>query len=60
MSLPISLEALRVLDAIDRRGSFAGAADDLNKVTSAVSYTIQKLEQDMDMLLFDRKYGYRI
>ncbi|MDH2436115.1 LysR family transcriptional regulator [Pokkaliibacter sp. MBI-7] len=55
MSLPISLEALRVLDAIDRRGSFAGAADDLNKVTSAVSYTIQKLEQDMDMLLFDRQ-----
>ncbi|MFP8966095.1 LysR substrate-binding domain-containing protein [Pokkaliibacter sp. CJK22405] len=55
MSLPISLEALRVLDAIDRRGSFAAAAEDLNKVTSAVSYTIQKLEQDLDLLLFDRQ-----
>ncbi|WP_051527818.1 LysR substrate-binding domain-containing protein [Balneatrix alpica] len=58
MALPISLEALRVLDAIERRGSFAAAAEELHKVTSAVSYAVQKLEQDLDMLLFDRQ-GHR-
>jgi len=29
---PITIEALQVLDAIDRRGSFAAAAEQLNKV----------------------------
>jgi len=50
----ITLEGLRALDAIARRGSFAGAADDLNKVQSAVSYTITKLEEDLGVRLFDR------
>jgi len=31
----LTLEAIRVLDAIDRRGSFAAAADELGKVPSA-------------------------
>ena len=35
----LTLEAIRVLDAIDRRGSFAAAADELGKVPSALSYT---------------------
>ena len=54
----ISLEALHVLDAIDRKGSFAAAATELNRVPSAVTYTIQQLEQDLDVLLFDRR-GHR-
>ncbi|MFZ5757168.1 MAG: LysR family transcriptional regulator [Pseudomonadota bacterium] len=55
---PVTLDALRVLDAIDRRGSFAAAAQELHRVTSAVSYAIQKLEDDMGVVLFDRD-GHR-
>jgi len=51
---PLTLDALRVLDAIARRGSFAAAADELHRVTSAVSYTVQKLEEDLGIPLFDR------
>ena len=58
MTSPLSLDALQVLDAIDRRGSFAGAAAELHRVTSAVSYAVQKLEDDLGVLLFDRE-GHR-
>ncbi len=50
----ISLEALRALDAIDRKGSFAAAADALYKVPSALSYTIAKLESELGVSVFDR------
>lgn len=43
----LTLEALRVMDAIDRRGSFAAAADELGRVPSALSYTMQKLEEEL-------------
>jgi DNA-binding transcriptional LysR family regulator len=49
---PITLEALEVLDAIDRKGSFAAAADILYRVPSAITYTVQKLEQDLGITLF--------
>ena len=54
----LSLDALLVLDAIDRKGSFAAAAHELHRVPSAVTYTVQKLEEDLDVLLFDRR-GHR-
>jgi DNA-binding transcriptional LysR family regulator len=54
----LSLDALIVLDAIDRKGSFAAAAGELHRVPSAITYTIQKLEQDLDVLIFDRS-GHR-
>lgn len=54
----LTLEALRVMDAIDRRGSFAAAADELGRVPSALSYTMQKLEEELDVVLFDRS-GHR-
>ncbi len=54
----ISIDALQVLDAIDRKGSFAAAAHELHRVPSALSYTVQKLEADLDALLFDRR-GHR-
>lgn len=54
MNHAITLEALRVLDAIDRKGSFGAAADALFKVPSALSYTVQKLESDLGINLFDR------
>ncbi len=50
----ITLEALRVLDAIERKGSFGAAAEFLFKVPSALTYTVQKLESELDVNLFDR------
>ena len=52
---PITIEVLETLDAIDRRGSFAKAAEEMNKVTSAVSYAVQKLEEQLDIALFQRQ-----
>lgn len=54
MSSPITLDALNVLDAIERKKSFAAAADELFRVPSAVSYTVNKLEDDLGIALFDR------
>lgn len=55
---PITLDLLRALDAIEQRGSFAAAAQALHKVPSALTYTIQKVEQDLGIDLFDRS-GHR-
>ncbi|GEA52127.1 LysR family transcriptional regulator [Vibrio inusitatus NBRC 102082] len=54
MNSPITLDALKVLDAIDRKKSFAGAADELFRVPSAISYTVNKLEEDLGVALYDR------
>ncbi|HEY5799377.1 MAG TPA: LysR substrate-binding domain-containing protein [Burkholderiaceae bacterium] len=51
----LTLEALAILDAIDRLGSFAAAAQELDKVPSSISYTVRKLETDLDVLLYDRR-----
>jgi DNA-binding transcriptional LysR family regulator len=50
----ITLEALRVLEAIKQNGSFAGAAKALFKVPSALTYTVNKLESDLQVELFNR------
>lgn len=52
---PISIEILETLDAIERRGSFAKAAEELGKATSAVSYIVQKLEEQLDIAVFQRR-----
>lgn len=54
----LTLEALQVLDAIDRKGSFAAAAEDLNRVPSAVTYSVRQLEDALGVELFDRR-GHR-
>ncbi|MDP2561358.1 LysR substrate-binding domain-containing protein [Psychrobium sp. 1_MG-2023] len=54
MVSPITLDALKVLDAIERKKSFAAAADELFKVPSAISYTVNKLEDDLGVAIFDR------
>src|SRR3569832_722013 len=54
----LTLESLRILDAIDRKGSFAAAALALDRVPSALTYSVRKLEEDLDVLLFDRR-GHR-
>jgi DNA-binding transcriptional LysR family regulator len=58
MKQALSLEALQVLDSIDRKGSFAAAAAELHRVPSAVTYAVQKLEQDLGVALYDRS-GHR-
>ncbi len=54
MSSPITLEAMHILDAIERRGSFSSAAEELRRAPSSLSYQIQKLEQELDIIIFDR------
>jgi len=54
----LTLDALAVLDAIDRRGSFAAAAVELHRVPSAITYQVHKLEDDVGVRVFDRR-GHR-
>lgn len=50
----VTLDGLELLDAIERTGSFSGAAQSLGKVTSTVSYAVGKLESDLGIALFHR------
>lgn len=52
--LKLSLDALEILDAIDRRGSFSAAGKALFRVPSTISYTVSKLEEDLGVQLFER------
>src|SRR6185503_11552810 len=54
----LSLDAIHVLDAIDRKGSFAAAAAELHRVPSAITYSVKQLEEGLGIDLFDRK-GHR-
>jgi len=54
----ITLDALAVLDSIERYGSFAAAAEALHRVPSAITYAVQKLEEDLGIAIFDRS-GHR-
>ena len=55
MTQALSLDALEVLDAIERKGSFAAAANALYRVPSAITYSVQKLEEDLGVVLFRRE-----
>jgi molybdate transport repressor ModE-like protein len=50
-------DALSMMDAIAKAGSFAAAARELGKVPSALTYAVRQLEDALDVLLFDRKGG---
>jgi len=54
ITVKLTLDALTVLDAIERKGSFAGAAQALFRVPSTVTYTVQKLEEDLGFAIFKR------
>jgi DNA-binding transcriptional LysR family regulator len=54
-----SLDQIRVFLMVVETGSFAGAARKLNRATSAVSYTIANLEQQLGVKLFDREHTRR-
>lgn len=47
-------EALALLQAVARLGSFAAAARALDLVPSAVTYRVRQIEDALDVLLFDR------
>lgn len=51
----VSLDAIEIIDAIDRGGSFAAAAGTLHKVPSTISYTVSRLEEQLGFELFARR-----
>ncbi len=53
--LALTPDALVMIDTIARSGSFAGAARELGKVPSALTYSVRQLEEALDVLLFDRR-----
>jgi DNA-binding transcriptional LysR family regulator len=57
--MKVDLDALQALDAVIRHGGYAQAAIQLNKVSSALSYQIRKLEDQLRLPLLDRS-GYRV
>lgn len=50
----LTLDQLRVLEAIASEGTFTGAGRRLHRATSAVSYAIKQLEEAIGVSLFDR------
>lgn len=52
--MKLSFEALEALDAIDRTGTFADAAELVHRMPSALTYVVRKLENDLGVALFDR------
>ena len=55
MSMPRhNIDQLLVLDAIVRTGSFAAAAESLNRVPSAVTYAVRNLEESLGIPLFEK------
>ena len=47
-------ENLAMIELIARTGSFAAAARELGRVPSALTYSVRSLEEQLDVLLFDR------
>jgi len=49
-----SYQDFQVIEVVARRGSFSGAAAELHKVPSAVSYTVRQIEDKLAVVLFER------
>jgi DNA-binding transcriptional LysR family regulator len=56
--MSLTLDALTILDAIERKGSFARAAEEMARAPSSLTYAVQRIEADLDVVLFDRS-GHR-
>ncbi|MGI2260169.1 LysR family transcriptional regulator [Shewanella sp. GXUN23E] len=52
--MKIDIESFKVLQVLVECGSFAGAAEQLHKAQSAISYQVKKLEQHLGVTLFCR------
>jgi len=53
--MSFTLDQLRALVAIERAGNFSAAGRQLYRATSAVSYAIKNLEEQLGVTLFDRR-----
>lgn len=56
--MPLTLDALNLIDVIERRGSFARAAEELGRAPSSLTYAVQQMEAELDLQVFDRS-GHR-
>ncbi len=54
----MTLDQLRVLQAIKETGSFRSASEVLHKAQSAISYAVKNLEDELNITILDRE-GYR-
>ena len=52
--MKLDLDSIRVLKTIVDQGSFAAAAKQLHRAQSAISYQIKKLEEVLNLEIFDR------
>jgi len=52
--MKLDLDSVRVLKTIVDKGSFAAAAKSLHRAQSAISYQIKKLEEVLNLEIFDR------
>lgn len=52
--MKLDLDSIRVLKTIVDKGSFAAAAKTLHRAQSAISYQIKKLEEVLNLEIFDR------
>lgn len=53
--MALTPEAIETLILVSKEGSFAAAARKLGKVPSALTYSMRQLEEELDVLLFDRR-----
>ena len=54
MDSALTLDQLRVALAVSEAGSFSGASRRLGRAQSAVSHAIARLEEQLDVVLFQR------
>lgn len=54
----LPLDTLQILDVLQREGTYSSASVHLNRSVSALSYQIQKLEDELGILILDRS-GHR-
>jgi DNA-binding transcriptional LysR family regulator len=54
LNIRFTLDQLEVIETILRTGTFAAAARELHRATSAVSYAVRSLEEALGLPLFDR------
>ncbi|MBT0720943.1 DNA-binding transcriptional activator PunR [Rosenbergiella collisarenosi] len=47
---------LTVIDSVARNGSFSGAAQELHRVPSAISYSVKQVEEWLATALFERRH----
>ncbi len=51
----MNIDQFAVMDAVVRLGSFSAASRELNRVQSAVSYSVKTLEEELGVALFSRE-----